>query len=385
MQIKLLFRTSKEYIKKQSLKQYAKFRSLKLYYQVLIILLILAVLWMMSGCIIKNKHKSFTLQGASPAAVYQTQFSQSQLHDEYLKFPAVTRAGKVVEIRAQTSGKVQKIVAKEGEVLNKGDIILELEQREKNDNVKKTIAALKKAKVSYEAEKALDAKGYSSKVRLENVKFIYESAISDYKKAVLDLEDSIIKAPFTGVLDTISVEEGQYIDDSGDQAAVATMLDNSDLYVSAYIAEKYINNLVEDNVVEVHYEGKVFPGRVTTVSRIADPLTRTFYVEAEVKDGKECGLASGVSVNLDISLRKLKAHELPLSALILDDSGEFRVKYLEDKIVKSSKVEVIDEEDGHIWVANLPDNAEIVVLGGQNLMDGANVSELNSNPNEVKK
>lgn len=385
MHIKLFLRDLGKYIKKESIKQYARFRALKLHYQILIILLILVVLWMMSGCIVKSKHKSFTMQGTSAAPIYQTKLSESQLHSEYLKFHAITRAGRVVEIRAQTAGKVQKIVVNEGEALNKGDVILELEQREKKENVKKNLAALKRAKVSYDAEKALDAKGYSSKMRLENVKFIYESAASDYKKAVFDLEDSVIKAPFAGIVDTIPVEEGQYVGDPGDQTVVATMVDNNDLYVTAYIAERYINNLIEGNEVEVHYEGKIFPGKLTTVSKVADPVTRTFYVEAEVSNGKELGLASGVSVDLDISLRKLNAHELPMSALILDDAGDFRIKYLKDKTVQSAKVEVIDEENGQIWVSNLPAKVEVVIFGGQNLVDGTNVGELSPNTKETKK
>jgi len=113
-------------------------------------------------------------------------------------------------------------------------------------------------------------------------------------------------------------------------------------------------------------------GNVTFLSRSADPRTRTFRVEILVANA---GLAirDGQSADILIETEGTPAHLLPASALTLNDEGALGVRVVERGIVRFAPVTMLRDTANGVWLAGLPDRADVITVGQNFVTDGVPV------------
>ena len=119
--------------------------------------------------------------------------------------------------------------------------------------------------------------------------------------------------------------------------------------------------------------GRKVIGRVTFLSRSADPLTRTFRVEIEVSN---TGLAirDGQTVEILVASDGTSAHLLPQSALTLNNDGALGVRYVgRGNIVGFAPVTILRDTIEGVWVAGLPDKIDVIVSGHEYVIAGVKI------------
>ena len=99
---------------------------------------------------------------------------------------------------------------------------------------------------------------------------------------------STLRAPFGGIVTKVDVVEGETVET---ERELFTVADLSTVWVQADIYEKDISSIRKDVAAAVSvdaYPGQVFSGRITYISELLDPKTRTVKVRAEVpnRDGR---------------------------------------------------------------------------------------------------
>ena len=272
-----------------------------------------------------------------------------------------TAPARIVQLAAETDGRIVRVGADRGASLERGDIIVRLDERDRSARLSQALATVKQREVEYEARERLKSESYVSEAQLQESVALLEMARAELTRAKLDLEYMTIRAPFAGALQARAVEVGDFVK-RGDP--IATYVDNRTIIVNANLSEfdaRFVN--VGDKAEATLATGETVHGRIRYVAPVADEGTRTFGVELEV-DNKDRGLRAGGTAELRIPAESVLAHRVSPSLLTLDDAGNVGVKIIND----DAKVEFVvadialSTSDG-VWLAGLPETATIITVG----------------------
>ena len=272
-----------------------------------------------------------------------------------------TAPARIVRLAAETDGRIVHIGADRGASLERGDIIVRLDERDRSARLSQAQATVKQREVEYEARERLKSESYVSEAQLQESLALLEMARAELTRAKLDLEYMTIRAPFAGALQARAVEVGDFVK-RGDP--IATYVDNRTIIVNADLSEfdaRFVN--VGDTAEAALATGETVRGRIRYVAPVADEGTRTFGVELEV-DNKDRALRAGGTAELRIPAESVLAHRVSPSLLTLDDAGNVGVKIIND----AGKVEFIVADialstNEGVWLAGLPETATIITVG----------------------
>ena len=272
-----------------------------------------------------------------------------------------TAPARVVELSAETDGRVEFIGAERGRNISRGELIVRLDERDRSARLSQANATVKQREVEFEAREKLKTESYVSEAQLHEAIAALEAARAELTRAQLDLTYMMVRAPFDGALQSRIVEVGDFLK-RGDP--IATFVDNRTIIVTANLSEfdaRYVN---VDDVAEARLAtGGTVRGRIRYVAPVADEATRTFTVELEV-DNSDGQLRAGGTAELRIPAESLLAHRVSPSLLTLDDAGNVGIKIINDH----GKVEFVvadialSSADG-VWIAGLPTTATIITVG----------------------
>ena len=120
--------------------------------------------------------------------------------------------------------------------------------------------------------------------------------------------------------------------------------------------------------------GQQLMGEVTFIGRAADPVTRTFRVEAEVAN-PDLSIRDGQTVEMYIAAAGRAAHLVPQSALTLNNAGDLGVRVVgEGDVARFMPVELVRDSTQGVYVAGLPDEVAIIVVGQDYVTDGVAIA-----------
>ncbi len=272
-----------------------------------------------------------------------------------------TAPARVVELSAETDGRVASIGAKRGANIDRNTVIVRLDERDRSARLAQAEATVKQREVEYEARAKLKAESYVSEAQLQEGVALLEAAKTELTRARLDLDYMQVRAPFDGALQDRAVEIGDFLK-VGDP--IATFVDNRTIIISANVSEfdaRFVH--VGMTARATLATGEDVHGNIRYVAPVADEATRTFTVELEV-DNRDGALRIGGTAELYIPAESILAHRISPSLLTLDDAGNIGVKIIND----SGKVEFVVADialssgDG-VWVAGLPETVTIITVG----------------------
>jgi membrane fusion protein, heavy metal efflux system len=149
----------------------------------------------------------------------------------------------------------------------------------------KDVETTRAAAASMEAEvrtKEAELRQYQQEeARLLPVHRAVTGTDSSTSQASLDSRGAIV-APFAGVIDSVSIAQGEIIDPS---TPIFTLSDLSTVWVQADVAESDLGVIKVGDAVEVRvsaFPGRVFAGRVTYIPNQIEPTTGVAKVRCEV-------------------------------------------------------------------------------------------------------
>jgi multidrug efflux system membrane fusion protein len=118
--------------------------------------------------------------------------------------------------------------------------------------------------------------------------------------------------------------------------------------------------------------GELINGNLTFVSKSASPSTRTFKVESQISN-KDGNVRDGVTAEMTIKTKVVKAHKISPSILLLNDAGKIGVRSIKDSIVIFNEVKILEDSESGLWITGLPESLELIVQGQGFVEDGQKV------------
>ena len=272
-----------------------------------------------------------------------------------------TAPARVVELNAETDGRVVSVGAARGDRFDAGDIIVQLDERDRRARFAQAEATVKQRELEFGARAKLKGNSYVSEAQLQEAEALLEAAKAELTRARLDMDYMVIRAPFDGALQERQVEIGDFVK-LGDP--VATIVDERTLIVSASIAEYEAYFVSKGNRGSAKLaSGETVNGTIRYIAPVADEATRTFNVELEI-DNTDGALRAGMTAELKIPAEKIYAQKVSPSLLTLDDEGNLGVKTVNEAgLVEFYTADIAMSSSEGVWIAGLPYSATIITVG----------------------
>jgi multidrug efflux system membrane fusion protein len=276
-----------------------------------------------------------------------------------------------VTVRAETAGKISEVVARKGRPVQVNDVLVRLEMNDRQAKLKQQEALLQERRRAHESTKRLGEKGYQAQRLIDESYSALQAAEADLESIRLEIGNTVVRAPFDGVLELRRVELGDYVAINGE---IATIVDNDPLVVTAQIAQQDIAKIALGDSAEISFAtGQQRQGVVRYIAPRAEESTRTFRVEMEVSNADN-QILSGISAEARIPTGTVSAHHVSPALLTLNDGGLVGVKTVNHSgVVKFHAVDIVLAQTSGIWVSGLPDTARIITIGQGFVRDGETV------------
>ena len=270
------------------------------------------ILWMASGFFVKDKIK--LIEEKNELFTVGTLLSNAEMFQPLIRLKATTQSEARVNVRAKTSGEVVKIGAKQGQFVEKDFILCSL--------------------------------------------------------GIVELNRTEVKAPFSGYLEQI-VKPGNFLERG---QVCATIIQLNPITFIAEVPEFNINKVEPgQNVILSLITGEIVEGNLTFVSKSASDSTRTFKVESQVTNINGT-IRDGITAEMTIKTKKLLAHQISPSILMLNDDGKLGIRSVKNSIVEFHEVEILEDSETGIWITGIPESIELIVQGQGFVENGQKVS-----------
>ena len=283
-----------------------------------------------------------------------------------------TQGAQNVQMKAETSGQVQTLSRKEGDPVELGEVLAELEPRDRDARVREAQERVNQRQIEYNAAKKLEDKGFNSKVKLAQTLADLENARAALKEAQVDQDKTKITAPFDGILAEQAIEIGDYLA-VGEPLFTIVALDPIEFV--GFVSERRIGDIAPGKEATAEFlDGTILQGRVSYIASAADPETRTFRVLISAPN-EDVKIREGLTTKIRIPVSDKKAHKISPSILALNDAGQIGVKIVDKaNTVKFVPVTILSDERKTMWITGLPDKVRIITVGQDFVTDGQSVN-----------
>lgn len=300
----------------------------------------------------------------------------------------------VVTIFPQISGPgaVEALHFSEGDYVEEGEVIAELNGENLLDSIESARAAyetalknfentsenLALAKETYEKNLALYEAGSISKAQLDNAalqasdtklslaRSQLNQARVQYENARSMQEDLVIKAPISGQILRMTLSESSL---ATSQHQI-TFVNTQDLHIKIFVTENILPTLTLTDPVEIDFPALdlTTSGRVSKVTDLADPQTGLYPVQVALNE-RSSGLKTGMNARVTLyTNRKQDALLIPIDALLSDDEGPF-VFVARDDQAEKVRVKTRMDDGEVIEVITGLTTEDLVITKGQNFID----------------
>jgi len=273
------------------------------------------------------------------------------------------RANESVELRPQISQTIRRIAFEEGQSVEAGDVLVELDDAEVLAAVASAKATLVDAEARYQRGRELFRSELTSASELETLEARRDAAKAALDAAEARLDETVVRAPFQGRVGLRRVSLGALVSPS----VVITTLDDTDpVKLDFDVPETALGRLAIGLPVEAHsaaWPDTTFQGSVTSIDTRVDPVSRTVTVRAQV-DNPDGLLRPGMFLAVMLLRRDVTALLVPEQAIVPEQSRQYVFVVGDGGIVEKRLVTTGRRRPGQVEILSGLEPGEVVVAEG---------------------
>jgi membrane fusion protein, multidrug efflux system len=276
-------------------------------------------------------------------------------------------------LMAETQGRVLTIFKKEGQWVNRGEAIAQVDNELMQAELSVTQMNLEKARKDRERADVLSEGGAITQQQHEGLQLNEQAAESRYTVSEKRMEDALIKAPISGYINKLFIKEGGMI---GGAVPVCELVNIQSFKMSVKADERDIIKIIpgqEVNIQLASMQEIALKGTVTSVSAKADYALQ-YGVEIIIPENPGGQLKAGmVAGAVFLFPDKEPGLVIPKSAIIGSmQSPQVYVINGNKAILKSITVSISNGEKVKVD-DGLLEGDKVVLAGKLHLYDGADV------------
>jgi len=311
-----------------------------------------------------------------------TQKINDTLFKHYAEVQGDVATDENIVVYAEFSGILQDLRVKEGQRVSKGQVLAKIDDGGLSSELAQLKTQATLAETTFERQKRLWEQNIGSEMQYLEAKTNYESMQNSVDRLQSQLDKTIVRAPFSGIIDDILTEEGEVVNPGQNQLFRLVNLKN--MYVEADVPEGYLNKISEGTevLVEISSLDREFEGEVKKVGNTINPSNRSFNIQVAVPN-KNGMLRPNQIATLKLNDYTAKnAITIPENALLKNAQGESVVFIFQQKEGSEDNIGVAKRQivkTGYTYNNNieitsgLETGETLIVEGAKNLRDGQEV------------
>lgn len=304
----------------------------------------------------------------------------STVLERVYEFPGQIQAGQQLDLAFEVPGKLTAIKVKEGDMVKKGDLVATLDTRDYQASLNSAKATLEEAKLERDRNQRLFDQQAGSKESVEKSIRTVQTAQASFDKARKAFEDTSLKAPFSGVVAKVFVDDFQNVSANQD---IVVMQDTTTfeavidipetLWVLAKpgLSNEERNKRSRPEIRLTALRGESFPATISETSMLADPKTRTFAVTLAFSPPADLNISPGMTAAAILHWAReaqggANIFSVPVGAVGFDDAGKAYVwKIDREKMIASRLVvEAGEVSEGMIGISGEIGEGELIAGSG---------------------
>ncbi|MFA0408342.1 efflux RND transporter periplasmic adaptor subunit [Vibrio splendidus] len=329
------------------------------------------------GEMIKEKVANFKL----PAISVTTEKVNQDTWDKSLKVIGNIHSNQSIDVTSQMSGQVKEILFTSGQQVNKGDVLVKLDDALLKSNYKSQLSKVELVRVELMRNKLLLRNNSVSKNSVDKLQAQFNAEGAKLEYIATQIDYMKVKAPFSGSVGIRNIDVGDFINSN---TAIVELEDKSKQYVDFSIPELYLHDVKVGQDLQFYSEAtndEVFHGTISAIEPSSDsnthnielramanqavPLEAGMYVDATLITSESDTIVAVPSVAISYTLYGNTVFVLDTSTKKASEhSSNDALPFYEYKVVQRT-VEVGPKQGGYVGVVSGLKEGDVVVTSNQ--------------------
>ncbi|MBL6878101.1 MAG: efflux RND transporter periplasmic adaptor subunit [Flavobacteriaceae bacterium] len=303
--------------------------------------------------------------------------------NHYVELQGDVKSEKIISIYPEFSGIINELFVESGESVGKGQILATIDDGGLKQQLSQLQITYNLAKTTYERQERLWGQKIGSEIQYLESKSMFEAQSKAIEQLTKQLNKTIIKAPFAGIIDNVIVKKGEVVYPG--RSNLLLLVNMQEMYVESKVPENYINSITKgkDVVIEAPMLNIALKSKIRLVANYINPLNRTYRIEAEIPSNNY-----KIKPNLNVKLKvndytSKDAILIMLNHINIDSNNDEYVYKIINKDGKNYALKTIIEtgkNNGNFIevLKGLTENDEIVSEGARKITNNSEVKIINN-------
>lgn len=279
-------------------------------------------------------------------------------------------ANQIVTVKPQVNGLISEIKVQGGSEVVANQPIMQIDDRQFKSNLKEEEAKLILAKAVHDRASKLLEKKFGPVKSYDEALANLKAAESRVEIATKRVEDSLIQAPFEGIISLNNISIGAPVNE---QTELFTIVDVDPMKLDFRVPAEYLKYISVGQTLTIvidGFEDEPFSGTVEAIDAKVDPHAHSIAVRANLRNEKRM-LKPGLFARVDLVVgSKDDALVVPLSAVESSGDEEYVYKVFNGVAYRFPVTTGIQEGDNIEIVRGLQDEDTVVTVGQNKIRDG---------------
>ena len=223
-----------------------------------------------------------SLEKKTDEALVEVMTVKDTVFSHYLEIQGNVDTKENILIQPEVPGALVSLNVKTGQSVGKGQILGRVDDGGMSQQLASIQTQYELAKTTFERQKRLWDQKIGSEIQYLQAQTQMVSLQKSVAQMKAQLEKTIIRAPFTGVIDEVFVERGQIV--SANPQGLMRIVNLGNMYVSTQVPETYVGKVKVGTPVQADITsvGKTYQGKIRQVGKSINPANRSFGIEVSV-------------------------------------------------------------------------------------------------------
>jgi len=216
-----------------------------------------------------------------PLVTTITAKAQNFIH--YLELQGTVQTKQNVLVYPEMPGTLQRVYVTEGQRVTKGQILANIDDGGIGSQLEQSKTQAELAKTTFERQNRLWEQKIGSEIQYLQAKTNYEASENVVKQIQSQLRKSVIRAPFSGIIDDVIKDQGTVVS-PGQGSEVFRIVNLSNMYIEVDVPETYLGQVTKGKEAIVYFPvlGDSVNTKIRETGNFINPSNRSFSIEIPV-------------------------------------------------------------------------------------------------------